>query len=226
MKIQELIREFKYNSVKLPDPNPAFTLVQVRDFFANVYPEIISADIEGPEQIGDKQVFSFRRAVGTKGGAGPSRLISTAVQIDPTMLQGRNTITVQQVAVDILNLPATNRKTLADISHQMAKLGWKRGRDFPVGTAAQIGIQNWCFSRDIEPAGVPEQDALAPIHKKISDLAALYGIGWFDADHYSRYVVTQAIVAVELSAPISLVLAVEISTLHAMHCSRSQEAVA
>lgn len=69
MKIQELIRSFKYNSVKLPDPNPAFTLVQVRDFFANVYPEIISADIEGPEVVGNTNVYNFRRAVGTKGRA-------------------------------------------------------------------------------------------------------------------------------------------------------------
>ena len=70
MQVQELVREFKYNSVKLNDPNPAFTLTQVRDFFANVYPEIINAEIEGPEVIGNRNVYSFRRAVGTKGGAG------------------------------------------------------------------------------------------------------------------------------------------------------------
>lgn len=64
---QELQREFKYNSVKLADPNPSFTLAQVRDFFANVYPEITSADIEGPEVVGNKNIYSFRRAVGTKG---------------------------------------------------------------------------------------------------------------------------------------------------------------
>lgn len=64
---QELQREFKYNSVKLPDPNPTFTLSQVRDFFANIYPEITSADIEGPEVLGSKNIYSFRRAVGTKG---------------------------------------------------------------------------------------------------------------------------------------------------------------
>lgn len=67
---QELVREFKYNSVKLADPNPALSLIQVRDFFANVYPEITSADIEGPEVIGNKNVYSFRRAVGTKGYCG------------------------------------------------------------------------------------------------------------------------------------------------------------
>ena len=67
MDIQELTREFTYNGVKLADPNPAFTLVQVRDFYSTVYPEIISADIEGPKSAGAKAIYSFRRAVGTKG---------------------------------------------------------------------------------------------------------------------------------------------------------------
>jgi PRTRC genetic system protein C len=68
MEINELIREFRYNGVKLADPAASFNLVQVRDFYANVYPEIISADVEGPEQIGTKAIYTFRRAVGTKGG--------------------------------------------------------------------------------------------------------------------------------------------------------------
>lgn len=67
MKTTALIREFRYNAVKLADPSPAMTLVQARDFYANVYPEIISADIDGPELVGDKQIYTFRRAVGTKG---------------------------------------------------------------------------------------------------------------------------------------------------------------
>ncbi|MDX8121599.1 PRTRC system protein C [Janthinobacterium sp. GMG2] len=67
MQIEKLIREFRYNGVVLQDPNSTFNLVQVRDFYATVYPEIISADIEGPEQLGAKSVYTFRRAVGTKG---------------------------------------------------------------------------------------------------------------------------------------------------------------
>lgn len=69
MDIQTLIREFRYNSVVLADPSPALTLPQVRDFYANVYPEITSADIEGPVQTGAKEVYTFRRAVGTKGAS-------------------------------------------------------------------------------------------------------------------------------------------------------------
>jgi len=67
MEINELTREFAYNGVKLADPNPKFTLTEVRDFYATVYPEIISADIEGPKNVGAKAIYSFRRAVGTKG---------------------------------------------------------------------------------------------------------------------------------------------------------------
>lgn len=67
METTILEREFRYNAVKLADPSPAMTLTQVRDFFANVYPEITSADIDGPELAGGKQIYTFRRAVGTKG---------------------------------------------------------------------------------------------------------------------------------------------------------------
>lgn len=67
MDIQALEREFRYNGVVLADPNNGFSLTQVRDFYATVYPEITSADIEGPVQTGAKAVYTFRRAVGTKG---------------------------------------------------------------------------------------------------------------------------------------------------------------
>jgi PRTRC genetic system protein C len=71
MDIQTLTREFRYNGVVLPDPGQALSLTQVRDFYANVYPEITSADIEGPQQTGGKQIYTFRRAVGTKGATSP-----------------------------------------------------------------------------------------------------------------------------------------------------------
>lgn len=76
MQIDKLIREFRYNGVALADPGAALSLPQVRDFYANVYPEITSADIEGPEQVGAKAIYTFRRAVGTKGG----RACETALQ--------------------------------------------------------------------------------------------------------------------------------------------------
>lgn len=75
MQIEQLEREFSYNGVRLADPLPSMPLTQVRDFYANVYPEIVSADIEGPKHVGNKTIYTFRRAVGTKGGASLSDMI-------------------------------------------------------------------------------------------------------------------------------------------------------
>ncbi len=77
MEIEQLIREFKYNGVALADPGAMLSLEQVRDFYASVYPEILSADIEGPQQVAGKQIYTFRRAVGTKGA---SRAVELALQ--------------------------------------------------------------------------------------------------------------------------------------------------
>lgn len=66
-EIQQLERSFRYNSVDLPDPGAQYTTEQVRDFYAATYPEIVSAAVEGPEEKDGKLVWSFRKAVGTKG---------------------------------------------------------------------------------------------------------------------------------------------------------------
>ncbi|WP_186145482.1 PRTRC system protein C [Burkholderia gladioli] len=67
MEIQALAREFTYNGAKLADPAPAFSLQQVRDFYSQTYPELTNAEIEGPIVKGNRNVYTFRRAVGTKG---------------------------------------------------------------------------------------------------------------------------------------------------------------
>ena len=67
MEVSQSTRQFKYNGVALQDPGPGFSLEQVREFYATLYPEIISAAIEGPTISGSKTVYEFRRAVGTKG---------------------------------------------------------------------------------------------------------------------------------------------------------------
>ncbi|AQQ17782.1 PRTRC system protein C [Burkholderia cenocepacia] len=67
MKIETLAREFSYNGAKLADPAPTFTLQQVRDFYSQTYPELTNAEIEGPVVKGNRNVYTFRRAVGTKG---------------------------------------------------------------------------------------------------------------------------------------------------------------
>ena len=46
--IERLERLFVFNGVKLPDPNPDFTVEQVRDMYVNTYPELATAAVEGP----------------------------------------------------------------------------------------------------------------------------------------------------------------------------------
>ena len=72
--VKKLLRSFAYNGITLPDPGPELTPEQVRDVYSATYPEITTASIEGPEQKGDHLVYSFRRAVGTKGAEPLSRL--------------------------------------------------------------------------------------------------------------------------------------------------------
>lgn len=67
VKVQKLVREFTFNGVKLPDPNPDFSVEQVRDMYVNTYPDLATAAVEGPTAVGDKMQYSFVRAVGTKG---------------------------------------------------------------------------------------------------------------------------------------------------------------
>lgn len=64
---QKLTRVFRYNGVDLPDPNTSFTPKQVAENYANAYPELLNMSIEGPEIKGDKAIYTFHKAAGTKG---------------------------------------------------------------------------------------------------------------------------------------------------------------
>lgn len=69
IKVTQLPRAFSYNGVELPDIGGDMTPEQVKDVYSATYPEITSASIEGPEHKGGKLVYTFRRAVGTKGAS-------------------------------------------------------------------------------------------------------------------------------------------------------------
>jgi len=71
MKVESVKRSFSFNGVTLPDPGPDLSPEQVKDLYAATYPDLTSAQVEGPEIKGNKLVWSFRRAVGTKGASHP-----------------------------------------------------------------------------------------------------------------------------------------------------------
>ena len=67
VKVEKMIREFVFNDIKLPDPNPDLPVEGVREVFAMTYPEITTAAVEGPEPVGNRLRYRFSRAVGSKG---------------------------------------------------------------------------------------------------------------------------------------------------------------
>ena len=67
MQTGVLTREFSFNGLKLPDPDPKLSPEQVRSMLAMLYPDIATASITGPEAVGDKLRYNFVRAIGAKG---------------------------------------------------------------------------------------------------------------------------------------------------------------
>jgi PRTRC genetic system protein C len=67
LKTEALLREFHYNSVRIPDPGPELTVEQVRDLLTPYYPEIATASLSGPEDTGSVLRYTFSRAIGSKG---------------------------------------------------------------------------------------------------------------------------------------------------------------
>jgi PRTRC genetic system protein C len=67
LKTTVLLREFYFNGVRIPDPSPAMTVDEVRDFLTPTYPEIATATLTGPDATGSSMRYTFDRAIGSKG---------------------------------------------------------------------------------------------------------------------------------------------------------------
>jgi len=67
MESHVLNRYFEFHGQRLPDPDPKLPVEDVRTLYAQQFPDIATAAITGPEAVGDKLVYRFTRAIGTKG---------------------------------------------------------------------------------------------------------------------------------------------------------------
>jgi len=67
MQASVINREFTWNGVKICDPGRHLSPEEVRAVLATMYPDIAIATITGPEAVGDKLVYRFVAAIGTKG---------------------------------------------------------------------------------------------------------------------------------------------------------------
>jgi PRTRC genetic system protein C len=59
LKAEELVREFHYNGVLIPDPGPELTVDWVRDLPTPNFPEMATASISGPEATGSVLCYAF-----------------------------------------------------------------------------------------------------------------------------------------------------------------------
>jgi len=133
MQTTQLTREFRYNGVRLADPSPNFTLEQVRDFYANTYPEIINAEIEGPTIEGAQQVYSFRRAVGTKGNDVAATTLFMQIA-NGTLYRNRN----GALPAGSLNHPAARALLLATRRYHEGNVNARRAALIPPTSALQV----------------------------------------------------------------------------------------
>ncbi len=67
MTVEPLRRDFYFNGIRLPDPNPKLPAEEVRAVYSAQYPDLATASISGPEVIAGKMRYTFERAIGSKG---------------------------------------------------------------------------------------------------------------------------------------------------------------
>ena len=67
MNKKQVKRIFNFRDMELADPNTNFSVKEVRRHYSVEYPELTTADIEGPKHKGGRDEYIFKTSVGTKG---------------------------------------------------------------------------------------------------------------------------------------------------------------
>jgi PRTRC genetic system protein C len=53
--------------LRLTDPNPAWSLNEVKEFYAHTHAQLLSAKVQGPTFSGDCKEYTFTTKLGNKG---------------------------------------------------------------------------------------------------------------------------------------------------------------
>ena len=64
--VEAIAREFKFDKIILPDPDPDMTAEEVKIFYANQYPELLNAKTD-EKSVKGKPVISFVKQTRTLG---------------------------------------------------------------------------------------------------------------------------------------------------------------
>lgn len=51
----------------MSDPDPNMSPEEVMNFYSNMYPELTTSNVHGPQIVNDEAVYEFKTTVGTKG---------------------------------------------------------------------------------------------------------------------------------------------------------------
>lgn len=71
-------RVFMNNGARLSDPDTTMSPAGVKDLFSAMYPELLNAEIQGPDMVNDELVYTFHRTTGTKGATPKRKRASVA----------------------------------------------------------------------------------------------------------------------------------------------------
>ena len=97
---QNLTRVFMYSGVRLNDPDASMSPIAVRDLYAAAgKPELSSAEVRGPEVVGNELVFTLHRAVGTKGADEKALRKAMATIRNHKVVLAHNTVRAAVIAV-------------------------------------------------------------------------------------------------------------------------------
>lgn len=67
IQAEAVTRVFCYGPRELPDPSPNLSPAEVKTFYSAIHADLVNASVEGGHFEGNRQVFTFSRAIGTKG---------------------------------------------------------------------------------------------------------------------------------------------------------------
>ena len=67
MQAGTVMKEFAFNGVKIPDSDRTLSPEKVRGVLSTLYPDIVTASITKPEEIGNKVRYNFVRPSVQKG---------------------------------------------------------------------------------------------------------------------------------------------------------------
>jgi PRTRC genetic system protein C len=101
MTIESMAREFRYDGLRLPDPNAKLSVDEVRTAFSATYPEIATAAVTGPEAVGNKLVYHFTKAIGTNSTEHGQKLC----RVQRVSIMNQVTLTLENAVYRIGHVP-------------------------------------------------------------------------------------------------------------------------